>query len=391
MNESTRREKAPVNPVMLAWAREQSGKTLEEVAAKFKKIGSWEQSGTDIRPTVKQARDLASFYNRAFLEFFRAQPPVLKQPEIIPDFRMIRGAPDPHDQPRLKIIQEWAEARREDALSLLAELGEQPKEMPQEFFTNIQTNPDVVAERTRHLIGFSFDEQLSIVYSNKDSLVNILRKKIDNFGVLVLKNNELQSHKARGMCLANFPLPVIVFGDESPGAQLFTLLHELAHIVMRQSGVIGYIDRNSERPIEKWCDQFAASFLMPIQAVNRLAGNKPNNPAGTVTDEQLSTYARYFRVSTHAMLIRLVHLGYVESRFYWDVKKPQFDEEEQNFSRFGRSTYYGSRYRNTVGDYYTHLVIEAWNSGKITNHNAAEYMGIKNISHLFDIRENFYK
>ena len=118
MNESTRREKAPVNPVMLAWAREQSGKTLEEVAAKFKKIGSWEQSGTDIRPTVKQARDLASFYNRAFLEFFRAQPPVLKQPEIIPDFRMIRGAPDPHDQPRLKIIQEWAEARREDALSL---------------------------------------------------------------------------------------------------------------------------------------------------------------------------------------------------------------------------------------------------------------------------------
>jgi Zn-dependent peptidase ImmA (M78 family) len=391
MNAATRNERAPVNPQMLVWARRQSGFSLEEVAAKFKNIAAWEQPETDVKPTVKQARDLAGFYNRAFLEFFRTQPPVLKQPENIPDFRMIRGAPDPHDQPRLKIIQEWAEARREDALGLLAELGEQPKEIPQEFFTNIQTNPDVVADRTRNLIGFSFDEQLRIVYSNKDSLINILRQKIENFGVLVLKSNELQSHKARGMCLANFPLPVIVFGNESPGAQLFTLLHELAHIAIKQSGVIGYIDKNSERPIEKWCDQFAASFLMPIGAVTRLIGNRPNNPAQAIADEQLLTYARYFRVSSHAMLIRLVHLGYVESGYYWDIKKPQFDDDEENYKFFGRSKYWGSRYKSALGDFYTGLVLEAWNTGKITNHNAAEYMGIKNISHLFDIRDNFHR
>jgi hypothetical protein len=83
-----------------------------------------------------------------------------------------------------------------------------------------------------------------------------------------------------------------------------------------------------------------------------------------------------------------VHLGYVDSRYYWDVKRPQFDEEERNYSSFGIPSYYGSRYRASLGDFYTNLVIEAWSAGRITNHNAAEYMGIKNISHLFDIRDN---
>ena len=391
MNTVARNEKAPVNPAMLAWAREQSGKTLEEVAAnaKFKKIGSWER--LESLPTVNQARDLASFYNRSFLEFFRTQPPVLKQSEHIPDFRMIRGAPDPHEQPALKSIQQWAEAQRENALDLLSELGEQPKEIHQKFFTTIQESTDIVASRIRNLISFGFDEQQRIVYSKKDTLVNILRQKIENFGVMVIKNNELQTYKARGMCFARFPLPVIVFGNESSGAQLFTLLHELAHIVIRQSGVIGYIDKNTDKPIEKWCDQFAASFLMPIAEVIRVAGNKPVNPVQNISDETLNSYARFFRVSAHAMLIRLVHLGYVEAGYYWDVKKPQFDEEEANYKSFGRPKYYGSRYKTSLGDLYTNLVIEAWSAGRITNHNAAEYMGIKNLAHLFDIRDNLHR
>lgn len=42
MNEVAKNERAPVNPAMLAWARAQSGKTIEEVTTKFSKIGSWE-------------------------------------------------------------------------------------------------------------------------------------------------------------------------------------------------------------------------------------------------------------------------------------------------------------------------------------------------------------
>lgn len=106
MNAAVKNDRVPVNPAMLRWARAQAGKLLDEVATKFAKISSWEN--LESLPTAKQARDLANFYNRSFLEFFRNHPPALKQSEHIPDFRMIRGAPDPHDQPGLRSIQQWA-------------------------------------------------------------------------------------------------------------------------------------------------------------------------------------------------------------------------------------------------------------------------------------------
>ena len=152
--------------------------------------------------------------------------------------------------------------------------------------------------------------------------------------------------------------------------------------------VAGPVRKNSS-PTEKWCDQFAASFLMPADAVREQMGSIPNKPADDVSDAQLSKIAKYFAVSPHAMLIRLVHLGYVKDSFYWNNKKSKFDIEEANFRQFGRAPFYGTRYQNTLGDLYTGLVIEAWNSGRITNHNAAEFMGIKNLSHLYDIREHF--
>ncbi len=47
------------------------------------------------------------------------------------------------------------------------------------------------------------------------------------------------------------------------------------------------------------------------------------------------------------------------------------------------------RYRARQGDLYTGLVLEAWANDRITNHNAGEFMGIKNMNHLEDIRRHF--
>lgn len=99
--------------------------------------------------------------------------------------------------------------------------------------------------------------------------------------------------------------------------------------------------------------------------------------------------ASAFCVSRHAALVRLIELGYVSERFYWETKRAQFIEQENAFKGGGRAEYYGSRYRSSRGDLYTGLVLEAWSNGIITNHNAAEFMGIKNLAHLDDIRNRF--
>ena len=42
-------------------------------------------------------------------------------------------------------------------------------------------------------------------------------------------------------------------------------------------------------------------------------------------------------------------------------------------------------------NYYKEQKEEAWSSGNITNHHAAQYMGMKNIKHLDDIRKEYFK
>lgn len=383
-----------LNPEMLRWAREWRGRSLEEAAHKVDKtpadVAAWEANHG--LPTVRQARLLAELYERPFLEFFLPSPPEVPLPELVPDFRMQSGTKPPRSNRDLRAIQQWGETQRINALDLMAELGEQPVEIPANLFATLDNNPAEAAERARHWLAFPIEDQIGLKKAEADHLPNILREKFEGAGVLTLRRADLKDFGVRGICLAIFPLPVIVFRSEALTAQPFTLAHELAHVLLRKSGITGFRNRaNNTQPVEQWCDQFAASFLMPSDQVIALVGPVPHTPAAEFDDENLARFADLFRVSRHAMLIRLVHLGYVNPAYYWEVKKPEFDKEEAAYKSRARSKYYGSRYKSSLGDMYTGLVLEAWGSGLITNHNAAEYMGIKRLKHLYDIRTHFGK
>ncbi|MFZ3352802.1 MAG: ImmA/IrrE family metallo-endopeptidase [Xanthobacteraceae bacterium] len=391
-------KKAPIpfNADMLRWAREWRGRSVDEVAVKLKqpttKIKEWETKESGIAPTVIQARALADFYDRPFLEFFRQSEPRIKEPEFVPDFRRPRDAKklNAEQERDLKTIQSWAEAQRDNALDLYDEIGEEPPVIPTKFFSSTRRDADVAGRDAREILHFDISEQTSLKSSEQNHLPNILRRKFEGVGILTFRRNELKKLSIRGICIYADPLPVIVFGSESPAAQSFTLAHELAHVSLKESGIIGPVRKKSPEN-EKWCDRFAASFLMPRDMVRTIVGPMPNQPADSIGDDDISRYASIFRVSRHAMLIRLVHLGYVKEDFYWNNKKSKFDKEEADYKQFGRAEYYGTRYKNILGDLYTGLVLQAWSSGRITNHTAAEFMGIKNLTHLHDIREHFGK
>ena len=81
-----------LNPEVLKWAREWRGRTLEEAAKKVGKqpddIAAWERG--DKTPTVKQARTLAAYYDRHFVELLLPEPPELPKPTSLPDYRTHR-------------------------------------------------------------------------------------------------------------------------------------------------------------------------------------------------------------------------------------------------------------------------------------------------------------
>jgi len=382
-----------LNPEMLEWARNWRGLSIEYVAEKFKKtpnqIRAWELN--EASPTVKQARKLAVLYERSFPEFFLPSPPALPEVKTLPDFRLHKDVLDAAHEHDAERLQQWANAQRESAIDLFQELGEAVPQINPDIFATLRTNPEQAATNARQIIDFGEDDQFRLTKSRAYTLPSILRDKLEVAGILTLRNSEMKNYGIRGMCIAEFPLPAIVVNNEAPTAQAFTIAHELGHILLKESGVTGPRSRDYEGiPEEKWCDQFAAAFLMPKPMIQASFGERPSQPRNDISDEELATIAAQFRVSPHAMLIRLVHLDYISSRYYWGIKKPLFDEQEKSAKSFGRSKYYGTRYRSQLGELYTGLVMEAWSSGRITNHNAAQYMGIKNLKHLNDIRREYH-
>ncbi len=381
-----------LNPEVLKWAREWRGRTLEDAATRTKQdvriVEAWE-SGEKI-PTVKQARKLADFYDRPFLELLLPHPPKLPEPVSLPDYRMHRDAQPPSQDWELRHIQQWAETQRINAIDLYSEIGEQPPDVPQTLHARLSDKPSAIAARSREILGFSIESQVEMTKAEAEKFPGILRQLFESIGVLTLKHTELAKLKVRGICIAEFPVPTIVFTTESPAAQAFSLAHEFAHVLIKRSGVSGDVDQRTEpEGVEDWCNRYAGAFLMPETYLRQLLGAPPTRPENHIEDAKLSALAKQMRVSPHAMLIRLVYLGYVNRAYYWNVKRAEFHEQEGAYTGGGRSTYYGSRYRARQGDLYTGLVLEAWSLGRITNHNAAQFMGIRKLQHLEAVRDHF--
>lgn len=379
---------------MMRWAREWRGREIEEAARRantsVEKVEAWEAG--EALPSVRQARILAEFYERPFLEFFLKEPPQIAQSNLVPDFRLHREAADPRGDRELHAIQTWAEEKRLNAIDLFNAVREPIPTFPESLFGHIGSNPETIAKLAREVANFPCEVQLGLSSQQRGTMPKLVRAAIERLGVLVLKDGALAKYGVRGLTIFATPLPVIVFGTEAPAAQSFTMAHELGHIILQQSAISGPPSaRNDTNPVEaaeRWCDQFAAAFLMPADAIAKIWA-KPNAPLASIEDADLRQLANTFAVSQHAMLIRLVHLGYVDAAYYWNTKREYFLRQEREYRGGGIPKYYGVRYRSAVGDLYTGLVLEAWSEGIITNHNAAEFMDIKNLRHLNDIREQF--
>ena len=385
----------PYNPAILKWARERLRLAPEDVARRTAvsttKIAAWEE-GVAV-PTVRQARMLAAIYDRPFLEFFAPAVPKLDPQTLVPDYRFHQTPPSDLERTALEGVQAWAESQRLNALDLYGELGESPTLVPTGIQAAVSDDPEVAAANARQIVGPAVEIQLALKSAERDKFPAVLRGALERVGTLVLKQSGLSKTRTRGLCLYDPVMPVIVFGNESPGAQAFTLIHEFGHVVLGSSALSGgprstKVTGAAGKRVEGWCNSFAAAFLMPRDAILSQSIS-PKALVASVPDYDIRELAKRFCVSKHALLVRLVGLGLVEPSFYWRVKRPQFLQEESEYESGGRPLYYGSRYRNSLGDRYTGLVIEALETGRIGPLAAAEFMGIKNVRHLIDIKQNF--
>ena len=300
---------------MLTWARERARIDPGALLRRFPKLQEWEDGAA--QPTLKQLEAFARATHAPIGQLFLNEPPVETLP--IPDFRTIGNAEIARPSPDLLDMIYVCQQRQEWYRDYAHSLGEQA--LP--FVGSARVGDDVigVAGRIREALDFDLQAQ-----QQAPTWTEALRRFIsqaDALGVLVmcsgvvLNNNyrKLNPDEFRGFAMPD-PLAPLVFinGADTKSAQMFTLAHELAHIWAGQSA-LSDTEASSfpEHHVESWCNQVAAEFLVPLEALSQ----------ASLGDEDLegrtSDLARRFKVSTLVILRRLYDAAQLTQRQFKDA------------------------------------------------------------------------
>src|SRR5690625_1265711 len=219
-----------VAPDLLQWAVERAGWDEETVERRAPRLDEW-VSGTH-RPTLKQLEKFASDTHTPFGLLFLSEPPVEDVP--IPDMRTIGNVAVPQPSADLLDTIYLCQARQDWYRTYAQENGIAEPEFVGSATT--ETPPVFVADQMRDLLGFDLTER-GMFSSWEDGLRRLI-DRIESIGVLVMVNGivganphrKLNPEEFRGVALSDPLVPLIaVNGADTKAAQIFTMIHELAH------------------------------------------------------------------------------------------------------------------------------------------------------------------
>jgi len=366
---------AGINPEMLAWARKRSGQTIDEVAESLGKEGSVIQSweAGEAAPTYVQLEKLAySVFRRPLALFFFPTPP---------------DEPDPHQSfrtlPDFEIEELSAETRfrirQARAMQLsFAELADGKNPAERQLIRDLQAvenpNPAVLASALRDYIGIDISTQKG--WKSTEQALRSWRAAVEAAGVFVFKDTFKQKDVS-GFSLFDKEFPVIYVNNSTAKArQMFTLFHELGHLITHTSGVTkrndAYIGalRGHSREVEQFCNRFAADVLVPESAFS--------SEDLSASDDNISRLARRYRVSREVILRRLLDRGTVSGAYY-RAKIKQWAADyfaKSDDDTVSKGNYYATQ-ASYLSDTFARIAFRSYYQGAISLQDLAHHLNLK--------------
>jgi Zn-dependent peptidase ImmA (M78 family)/DNA-binding XRE family transcriptional regulator len=309
-------DKAFITPNVLKWARESARITEETAATKVSvtvaRLKEWEEGIN--QPTIRKAQTLAKMYKRPFALFFLPEVPRDFQP--LQDFRkpgskelttssvfIIREI-----QQKQSWISDVYEENKEEKRPLVGRFSikDNPQQVAVDILETLKVNPGLY--RTDNPIKEWIDAaELNGIFVSRTSFIHS-RLKLDSL--------ELQ-----GFAIADPYAPFVFVNSEDWNApQLFTLVHELAHIWVAETGISNEIEseiKNKDKfhPVELFCNEVAANALMPKEIVLRL------DSSSFKSSKDVFQAAKQLGVSSFALLVRVMNLNLISIPVYQKLKK----------------------------------------------------------------------
>jgi len=363
---------AMINPDILSWARQRAGIGVSALARKLHvdeaKLVSWEKG--EILPTFKQAQSYAHNTYIPFGYLFLKHPP--KDDLPIPDLRTFGDHGATNISINLRDVVREVLQRQLWYQEYQIERGAGP--VPAVGSVSTQTPVRLIVADMKASLGLTlWPDRGDWEDYNRRLIANI-----ESLGILVMRSSMVGSNthrllsvdEFRGFAIADQFAPVIfINAADCPEARLFTLIHELTHIWLGESGISDANPRN-QRQVEKLCNAVAAEFLAPEDEFN----------AHWQTDADywklnLPRLSSHFHVSQWVVARRALELRLISDNEYWAyVNKLQADYKAREKDG---SPPYNRTQTGKVSKRLAQAVVSEALSGRILLRDAWQLIGIK--------------
>ena len=362
--------RAPINPEILEWALDDLNLSVENFAQKIhvrpEKVREWLKG--DSLPTYNQLEDISyKILKLPLAIFFLPEPPInlsiRKKFRTLPDYIL-----------ELTSYKTRIAVKRADFYksALLELFGRNPSSAPLfktiEFSRGLQ--PEEAASVIRKELGITFELKKS--FMNGYQAFNYYRNKLEENGVFLF---QLQLEGDRGFCLLDDEFPIIIVNSsDSINSKIFTLFHELIHILTNSDDIFKEVEPPAyyADPVEVFCNKTASEVLVPNDELTKTFGFQLKK----WNEELISSIANGFTVSREVILLKLVALGFASQNDY-KVFKSKWDEEYQKKRKQRKGGSYYVNKISALGKLFINIVLDSYKRGSINDVQVSSFLDMK--------------
>ena len=378
-----------IDPAVIRWALQRSGRAVEDLSEALEsRVEAWLRG--EKKPTYKQLEDFSRAVHVPFGYLFLPAPPKEDVAQL-PDFR----TPGSHSRGAISLeLRETigaARARQQWYCDYLLEQDANPLGFVGSFTTRDDTMAAAAAMRRR--FRFEIRDRLELENNSRDDYRNALIDRFEEQGILVSIEGYVGSHTKRSLSSTEFrgfvlsdpmaPL-ILVNGRDWPAAQLFTLAHECAHLLLGQDALtdadlMEIPHQVAYSQVENWCNRVAAEFLLPLDEL-------PESLTEVELASQIRALRKRFKVSTLVILHRLVDKGLLSASLFQQAYRAQVSiYQGWADQQTGGGSVHQTRLKK-VGRRFATAVVESAGRDGMTYPEAYGLLGVKNDKGFDELR-----
>ena len=235
------------------------------------------------------------------------------------------------------------------------------------------------------MVGISVEQQCK--WRDPSKALRSWKEAIESLGIFVMQNSSsserIPIEVFRGFVMDFTPFPIIVInGADAPNGRIFTLLHELCHLIHLRAAAQQRLKKKYITPkyLEIVCNRVAAEFLCPEDDIRKIyqSFSSISRQDHNITGIELARLANQFSTSKEMLLNRLEQLGLISP----ENKDASLTEIATAFSNRSKEKILIIIPQHTMaisrnGKSMSSIVVDALQHKQITSGDASECLGIK--------------